>query len=390
MRFHFVVAVAASTLVASLNASSVVMNSKLTAPGVSTGATKQRFLRSYNMADLEEDRALNINSIFGVNKIKTAYTQSKLSSYLKKGKSEDEVFTKLKLGNQANEKLFQDPKFLAWVKYIDDNNAKTGSKKMSIIPTLTKQYGDDTLARMLEAASKTDGSKLLVSKLQEQQVKFWRSQNLPLGTVFTRLKLDRNLDDILTNPSFFAFNRYLVDYNVRYSKSVTMIEAFKGHYGDEAVAKMLQTTMTKSKDVETQKMAGRLQDQQFEVWQSSRITSDTLFKQLNLNKVDVTLENPNFLVWGKYLQNYSGEDKKAFDKLWQIFGEKKLAAMLVAPRETVGGNEMITFLQNAMIKKWISMIRTPEDVSSMLGSGFGGKTFAAAYKWNFQSTFKMS
>ncbi|POM81783.1 Avirulence protein (Avh) [Phytophthora palmivora] len=391
MRLRNVALVAASTLLVIIDGSSVVAKS-LTQPKISTVATRQRFLRTYNMAVLEndnEERALNLNSILGVDKLKTAWTQNKLSTYLKKKKTADEVFVKLKLGNKASDKLFQDPKFLAWVKYVDDYNSKPGNKEMSMIPTLTNHYGDDVLAKMLDAASKTDGTKRLASSLQEQQVKFWRSQDMPLADVFTRLKLDRGLDDILTNPSFFAFNRYLVDYNVRYSKSMTMIEALGGSYGDAAVAKMLQTTMTKAKDVETKQLATRLQNQQLQHWKDIGLNSDDIFKDLSLNKAGVTFENPNFIVWGKFLQNYSGERTRPIDKLWANFGEEKLATMLVAPREAIGGNAMVTFLQNKLLEKWLTMERSPKDVSAMLGSSFGGKTFAASYKWNYEKRFGM-
>ncbi|ETP36107.1 hypothetical protein F442_15866 [Phytophthora nicotianae P10297] len=351
----------------------------------------KRSLRVYTTEaeDNDEERAINFKSLPGVDKLKTAWTQNKLSKYLKKGKTGDEVFSKLKL-DKAGDTLFENPKFHVWVKYVTDYNIKAGKNEISIIPTLTKHYADDVLVKMLEIASKSSvvDTRRVASSLQEQQVKYWRSLDLLPTDVFTRLRLgDKGkLDDMLTNPSFFALNKYLVDYNVRYSKSLTMVEVLKGGYGDEAIARMLQQTATKAKDVETQKMAVRLQNQQFEHWRDIGLNSDDIFKELRLNKAGVTLENSNFVVWGKFLQNWSGENTTPFKSLWARYGEKNLATMLVAPREQAG-DSVIPFLQNQLVNQWLAMERTPADVFKMIGSSDGGKKLVGAYRWSYKNKF---
>lgn len=154
---------------------------------------------------------------------------------------------------------------------------------------------------------------------------------------------------MLTNPNFFSFNQYLVDFNVRYpAKSTIMVEVLSKNYGDAVVSKMLESA-TKVKVKDTRDLATRLQKQQMNVWKKMGLNSDDIFKALNLNKnVDNSFESPNFVVWTKFLKSYSGEKTNTFDTLWANLGEKKLATMLVAPKKA-NGNSVIADLQNSLI-----------------------------------------
>ncbi|GMF52818.1 unnamed protein product [Phytophthora fragariaefolia] len=89
---------------------------------------------------------LNRDSLPGVKTITKIVDKKKAAIWLKKGKVADDVFTKMKLNKISGEKLFQDQKFLGWVKYVDDFNAKNPDKATSMIPTLTKNFGDDVVA----------------------------------------------------------------------------------------------------------------------------------------------------------------------------------------------------------------------------------------------------
>ncbi|KAI9982382.1 hypothetical protein PInf_008319 [Phytophthora infestans] len=166
-----------------------------------------------------------------------------------------------------------------------------------------------------------------------------------------------------------------------------MAEVLRRGYGDEAVARLLQQTAANAKDADTRQMAVRLQDQQFTIWKKLGFKNDDVFKRLGLDKDGVTLENPNFVAWGKFVKSWSGEKATPFDSLWARYGEKGLAKMLVAPREKVGGNDVYTFWQNQLVKKWLTMIRGPDDVAAMVGPSYGGKTLASFYRWNFEDTF---
>ncbi|KAF4046855.1 hypothetical protein GN244_ATG00683 [Phytophthora infestans] len=108
-----------------------------------------------------------------------------------------------------------------------------------------------------------------------------------------------------------------------------------------------------------------MSDQQFTIWKKLGFKNDDVFKRLGLDKDGVTLANPNFVAWGKFVKSWSGEKTTPFDSLWARYGEKGQAKMLVAPREKVGGNDVYTFLQNQLVKKWLTMIRGPDDVAAM-------------------------
>nr|QMU24880.1 PaRXLR56 [Phytophthora agathidicida] len=394
MRLHFVLLLASAALLAIDDAASKTTDLKVdfsssvrslaaelnTVPAtrlLRTGDTTEE-----EVGEEEEERAINFKSIPGFDKVKNIYIQNKMNRYLKKDMSVDEVFAKLKLG-KVTEDLFQNPKFIAWMKYVADYNAKNPTKQVFEIPTLSKQYGDDVLARMLDAASKVPGTMRSALNLQKQQVMIWRNENLTLDDVFSKLKLTSNLDDILSNPSFFAFNRYLPDYNYRHSTSVTMVEVLQHKFGDIRVAKMLETATT-SKVKSTSKIAETLQKQQLELWRDLGRSSDNVFKMLNLeSKVGNAFESPNFLVWAKFHKEYSGERTSYINALWDILGEKKLVAILLAPKKA-NGNPAVGGLQNALIQKFMALKRTPDQVAELVGaSSLEAKTFNAAYRWNF-------
>lgn len=110
------------------------------------------------MDEEDAERAISLNSIPGIQKIFNFVNNQQLASWQKKGIAAEDVFVKLKL-NKAGEKLLENPKFLSWVKYVDDYNIKNPDKETAMIPTLTAHYGDEVLAKMLEAAKKWIGPK---------------------------------------------------------------------------------------------------------------------------------------------------------------------------------------------------------------------------------------
>ncbi|KAE8964532.1 hypothetical protein PR003_g30058 [Phytophthora rubi] len=363
----------AATVLAIANAVSVVDNS---IPALSTAdqptavqndISFQRLLRVVN--DEDEERAININSIPGIKKITNMVDKRKASSWLKKGKVADDVFTKMKLNKVAGEKLFEDKKFLAWAKYVDDFNMKNPGKATSMIPTLTKNFGDDAVGRMIEAATKVEGTKRLATSLQTQQIKYWQSLEISADDVFRALKLDRKLDDVLTDPNLLVFNKYLVDFNTwNPGKSTTMVDTLRKSYGDIPVVKMLEAA---TKVESTKGIATRLQSQQIDIWKQMGLDSDDVFKLLRLDEgVDNLFSNSGFNIWVKYLDDFNANNpaKKTtvFNTLRSHFSDNMLSQLLIAAQKVPSTEKIATRLQNQQIKVWLDRKEFPDTVFKFL------------------------
>ncbi|KAH7469367.1 hypothetical protein KRP22_004614 [Phytophthora ramorum] len=394
MRFHYTVVLLVGAFFANAGADSAVTNAKATTTNYAEMARSltvnqyKRLLRADKIVheDVEERGiASALKSLPGVDKAKELLLKQKLAAYLKNEKSADDVFTKLNLA-KTGDKLFESPKFLAWSKYVDDFNMKQKDpeKVVSKIPTLTKQFGDASLAKMLEVAAQSPSTKRLAESLQAQQLKSWTEAGLSVDDVFRRLNLNTGLDDILTNPLFLTFNKYLVDFNTwNPGKSTTMVETLARSYGDIPVAKMLEAA-TKVDD--TKAMATRLQGQQRDVWKDMGLNVDDVYSQvLRLDSTTGNLfENPNFAVWTKFVDDFSGGKTSSFEALWKILGEKTLVQKLVVSSQTKR-NSTVRELQNDLIRKWLSLKTPPAQVSKLLGTSFEGTTLASRYKWNFSN-----
>ncbi|OWZ00531.1 RxLR effector protein [Phytophthora megakarya] len=182
--------------------------------------------------------------------------QAKIMSWKKNKKSSDQVFALLEL-DQMGENLFTNPKFKTWLKYVD-KTVKVQTKS-AMIATLTAKYGDDGLARLLQAAKNGRESKL-ADMLQTEQMWVWLTGTKGKSTddIFHLLKLDEGVDKVLTNPNLQAWDDYIKFYNSKFDvkNPTTTFDSLKRFYGDEKMAKMLEAA---KKEPTTRKIAMKLQ-----------------------------------------------------------------------------------------------------------------------------------
>ncbi|KAE9205208.1 hypothetical protein PF004_g17622 [Phytophthora fragariae] len=123
---------------------------------VSQGATSTtRLLRVHKSSSHDDDeRVITAPSLETVaNSIKSTVSVEKLHDWPKKGESADDVFKLLTLDKAADDFLAH-PNVNAWINYIKLFNEENPTKRASLIATLTAQYGDDGLAKIIEAAKR--------------------------------------------------------------------------------------------------------------------------------------------------------------------------------------------------------------------------------------------
>ncbi|KAE9001148.1 hypothetical protein PR002_g17991 [Phytophthora rubi] len=215
-----------------------------------------------------------------------------------KGKSADEAFVLLKL-DKAGDDLLRSPKFSAWVSYMTSILKK--HTKMAIVKKLNTRYGDDTLARMLEAAKRDPGTTEIATKLQVAQMRDWLRGGKSFDDVLVLLKLDDGVDKVLANPALDTLGVYINQFN-KYNpgKQTNTIDRLTVQYGDEALAKMLEAA---KKVPSTEKLAKELQVAQFTRWLSAGEKPAKIWKMLKMEKA-TWMKNPDADVWRGYLAFY--------------------------------------------------------------------------------------
>ncbi|KAF1790982.1 hypothetical protein GQ600_6020 [Phytophthora cactorum] len=172
---------------------------------------------------------------------------SALRSWLNKGKSAETVFTRMQL-TKAGSRLFYDSQFPTWLQYVDDLNAKTSQKGTSAISALTAQYGDDALSQDNLPA------KDLATKLQADQVQHWVAIRKDPDEVFHLFKLDKVKRNILSNPEFTAWFKYVDDVTPNIRRARVNDPTLRKYFNDDT---LLELTATAKRTEQTKSVATR-------------------------------------------------------------------------------------------------------------------------------------
>ncbi|POM71667.1 LOW QUALITY PROTEIN: Secreted RxLR effector peptide protein [Phytophthora palmivora] len=258
MRLSQFVALAAAGLIAITNVVTG-LNTKLTVDYMrsitderNTTITK-RFLRTNAVrGEEDEERTIKIYGfvlkIDGIESLKTKTIS-------------DTTFKLLEL-DQAGDDLFRNPQVKTWVSYMTSLDKK--HPKTAMVSTLVARYGDEPLAKMLEAAKKIEGMDDIATKLQFAQMKSWLNSGKSADEVFQLLNLDVGVEKLLSNQNLEVWVRYMHMFNKRYPEhQTTMVDTMSNYYGDAVLSIMLETA---KKSRNTQKLATELQVMHFNQW----------------------------------------------------------------------------------------------------------------------------
>ncbi|KAK1941023.1 hypothetical protein P3T76_007729 [Phytophthora citrophthora] len=280
----------------------------------------------------------------------------------------DEVFVLLKL-DKAGDQLFSQSQVLTWVKYLDDYNEEY-KKSITIFSFLKPKYKEETLVQMLIAAEKAPNTKKIAVAAQTEQTKLWLNEMKTPDDVFTLLKLKEEQSALFSSPLFPAWLKYLDEFNLLdpEAKVVLPFTTLKKHYEVEALAKMI---LSASKDPSTSDLAKKLHSEQLREWYSSLKPPELLFKALKLDKTGSKLfERSLFTVWKEYVEFIKLMDptikSNLLTPLIKIYGEKKLAKILVTAEKVPKTKKIATELQELQINRWLNEKKAPKMVYSLL------------------------
>ncbi|KAK1935391.1 hypothetical protein P3T76_010616 [Phytophthora citrophthora] len=279
-------------------------------------------------------------------------TDKKLSKYLNNDREIDEVFSKLKL-NTAGEKLFENPKFLAWSKYVDDFNQKHQTQH-SMLPTLVRQYGGDDLSIMLEKAKQADKTYVVALKLQGEQMKLWRREGLTADKFFSIYKLDDGATNLLENPGIKIWMRYADEFT---GEPTTLFKKLQKTYSDEHLSKILNKGMTVSS---SKKLVSDLQNQQIRHWLETGQPPENIFKRLSLHKEgDNLFSSPQVQTWILYNSAYARQNPhahkvKLIDALLENYDTSPMVSMLKTKPKKLYREHLAAGTERDLIKRWVS------------------------------------
>ncbi|OWZ14580.1 Avirulence (Avh) protein [Phytophthora megakarya] len=291
-------------------------------------------------------------------------------------KSPDELFRLYHL-NLKGRKLFENPEFNTWAKYVDDLTTKRPEDPTWMYSTLTKYFNDDELFQMTNVAKDSSKTKTIAAKveddwidavLEKHKTPYQLLQNLRLGTTTNEL-----LEKVaFENSLVITWVKYMDRFNKRYPHEKTsMIETFTKAFGDDGVTKMLYTAKS---DRWTKTLATNMEDEQLKMWLDSEKSTDDVFMLLKLDKGE---DNFNFQdkqllnTWVSYINVFihKNPDKKyvLFSALQSGFNDIRLNQILNVAKTFSSMESTATKIQTAKIMNYRTSNESPSRVFMLLG-----------------------
>ncbi|KUF99693.1 hypothetical protein AM588_10010144 [Phytophthora nicotianae] len=231
--------------------------------------------------------------------------------------------------NAADDNIFQNSRFLAWATYVEKYNAQHPGQPSSMLPKLTKKYGNERLGTILDAAKHVESTKNLATNLQTEQMKVWKGAKLSTDDLFSMYKLQD-----------FALSQLLI------------------------AAKNAPTT---------EKLATSLQKEQLQVWLKSGKSPQAVFKALALdNEADNLFASPQFKIWLDYSLDFKKANPRAntvpvIDTLTAHYRDGNLLRIIKEAKEVSATRGWATYYERALVAKWLKNEKTPASISRLLG-----------------------
>ncbi|KAG2778809.1 hypothetical protein JG687_00019655 [Phytophthora cactorum] len=317
MRFSCLVLLILVSLIATSDAATRLVGSKLSTSGFPPSIrslalsrndpAEKRLLRSNSVEKVDrEERAITIPGLSKIVewikafilKIKLSFNEGKqLSAWLKEKKTPEDVFKLLKL-DTGTKNLLANPNLKTWSVFMVLYNKENPTKMVTMLGVLTKTYGGEAVAKMIEAARASPKTRGIANRLQNLQLNAWAQNGLTPDIVFQMMKVgEGGVDKLMSNQGlnvwFYFFNQ-MNNYNPY--RQIDIIKKLLTVYDDIPLAKAFEAaTQVKT----TEFMGKKLQQAQFKKWLADGVEPSTIFKSLNLDNVKWTAD-PNAGVYREY------------------------------------------------------------------------------------------
>ncbi|OWZ21489.1 Avirulence (Avh) protein [Phytophthora megakarya] len=331
-----------------------------------------RLLRSNSAADKEltEERAGGL-SVSGFERFKSVFKSSKIPSeklqkWLESGKSADVVFTRFRLHKRRNP--FNAPQFAAWVQYADELSAKL--PEMSAISTLTRQYGDDALFRMIKVAKMDTHTNTLAIELETKQMQHWVAIRKDPDEVFQLFTLSP-WTNMFETPEFTTWVKYVEDLNTKHPENPAwMSSTLTKYYNDETLFKIIDRLKRSGK---SKAIAAKMENDWIQAGVQNHKPPYQVLLDLGLGKKtdnileQLSSEQPlHIRTWVQYIEvfnrRYPEEKTSVIESLTKIFDDVGVTTMLNIAKDW----DITTNLRSAQLRMWLDSGKSTDDVFKLL------------------------
>eukprot|EP00644_Phytophthora_capsici_P011665 jgi/Phyca11/10476/fgenesh1_pm.PHYCAscaffold_50_\ len=218
----------------------------------------------------------------------------------------DNVLVELGLKKSA-ETLLENPLLKILTKYTDAYNVKYAAKKTTVIETLTRTFGDDKVARMLQAGRTDSTKKKIAKQFQADQLEMWLNSGQSVDDVYKLLKLPSRRDLLVDFGNQKLFDTWLTFMNAisikHPEKTSAIFTTLAPTFRDKPMMQILEAA---NKFPSMEKAATKLQLEKAQSIFSTGISPYEAFKLAALDDVgDSVLSSPLFKKWMLYVEDFN-------------------------------------------------------------------------------------
>ncbi|KAG7389266.1 hypothetical protein PHYPSEUDO_010824 [Phytophthora pseudosyringae] len=335
------------------------------------GVLTHRLLRVHkneNDIDDEQDEERGVGTSTAETLANSLKSTGQLDDWLKKGESTDDVFKPLALDKTADD-LLANPQLKEWISYVKNFNRENPKKQTTLIKTLTTHYGDEALAKIIEAAKQMPSTATIAKRLQSEQLQHWLSQGKSPDNVFRVLKLDAAGTEVFAQPQVVTWAKYVDDFNqANPDEKVTLFSTFAARFGDETLVQML---IAAKKVSSTEKIAEQVQAVQTKLWLSTGKAPIDVFELLQLNREGHDIFNsPLFNAWVRYTDDFRkinyGTQLTTIETLNNFYNDEILTKMIILAGQSSSTATMARRLETEQLRNWYIQGSSPKDVFKAL------------------------
>ncbi|KAG3182758.1 hypothetical protein C6341_g5790 [Phytophthora cactorum] len=304
------------------------------------------------------------------NSVATKLQTQQMENWMAAKNKPNDVF-KILLLDKAGDQLLASPRFQTWSKFISYYNKENPGDATTVMEKLTYHIGDEEIMRILEAARKVPSTEKAATKLQTEQFKTWLNADKIPGDVFKLLQLNKAGDDLLANPQFKYWGKYVEDLNlkpVNNGRQVSIIDALRDNFADDVLVKMILAGM---KVPATKNMAQRMEIELFKGWIVNGKTPDVIFMYLNLHKAEESVfQSPLWSMYTNFLEEYNKliptRQTTMISAFARNYDKEALAKLLVAAKKVPSTEKLATKLQTDQIQRWLDNKDSPNGIFKAL------------------------
>ncbi|KAE9161134.1 hypothetical protein PF004_g30937, partial [Phytophthora fragariae] len=313
-----------------------------------------RHLRAHKHTLDDEERAFDVN-IPVISKL-----AEKMSKKPKRQEEVFQLFSKMQLVHEKSN-LFENPQFLKWTSAVTKGYKDSQAADMAIALTLSRQHGDDALAKMVVEAKKVSITENLAVRLEEAQIKNWLRKKETADYVLRALKIEKN--------GYISLRSPLLDTWVSYAKMVEenpykiLISKMRARDSDDIIAGLIGSA---KREVVGTNIVHKVEDVLLESWMPK--TAEDILKLLKLDSRGRNpFQFPGLSTWASYVTKMEGKqaDEQMYKVLRTAYGDDELAMMLVESKQYVMGS-LARRLEEVQQKVWVGEGKTANRVFTTL------------------------